>query len=139
MANKEINKVPLDEGNLLSILQSNHVTLRLLGRDPEFKYSTKTVERAIASGLISPTVLTELASYLKVSTDFLSGVQDLQLRIWRFGVHVLTEYQVWSSVISTNETDAYKVLHDDLLKRFHEEDIYIVLKDILPITNGTII
>ena len=62
-----------------------------------------------------------------------------ELRIWRFIVTTSFDDQVWSSVISTNETDAYKIIHDDVLKHFEEEEFNIVLKDILPITNGTII
>ena len=139
MANQIQLKVTLNKEKLVSILKAKDLTVRGLGRDPDFKYSNKTIERAMRLGVISPTVLTKLATYLNVSIEYLSDGTCLVTEIYRYKIYTGGDEFMFHSVISTNESNARKVIREYMFTLFDEECIYIELRDILPIMPGTII
>lgn len=73
MANKKIKKVPLDRDCLLEALQLRNSSIRGLGADFDFGWSSKSIERGIKEGEVSPELLDALGQYLDVDTDYLSG------------------------------------------------------------------
>ena len=59
------------------------------------------------------------------------------LEIYRFNLHDGVFNDRYMSAISTNEEDARKALHSEILKYYYaEKELTITLKDILPIING---
>jgi hypothetical protein len=138
MGNKEVKKVVLNKERLMSSLQNKDLSLRSLDGDPNFKYSTKTIGRALNSGLISVTVMDELAKYLSVSSEYLSGINPLSLNIYKFNI-LTNNHPMSRSVICTNEIEANAIIHNELTKTLMIECFTIKLIDILPIINGTII
>ena len=73
MANKKIKKVPLNKTCLLESLQLNNSNIRKLGSDYTFGWSSKSIERGIKDGEVSPELLDALGQYLNVEPDYLSG------------------------------------------------------------------
>jgi len=67
------------------------------------------------------------------------NVTKPKLQIYRFTLYLDCDDMVFCSAISTNETDAHRFIFKELIKKFEEDDICLVFKDILPITEGTII
>lgn len=66
MANKKAFKVQFDTDSFRSIMKSQGKSIRSLDTDASFDGSAKTVERALRSGEITPTMLHILATYLGV-------------------------------------------------------------------------
>lgn len=60
MANKKIKKVPLDKNCLIESLQINGSSIRKLGADYNFGWSSKSIERGIKDGEVSPELLDAL-------------------------------------------------------------------------------
>ena len=139
MANKEVEKVVLNKENLINTLDIRKISLRMMGRDPMFNGSTKTINRAIESGVISISMMTELARYLNVSTDFLSGVKTPLLQIYCYRVDSGGDNIIFHSVVSTNEIDAFEAILKYMTTLFDEDDLHIELQGNLPIEEGTII
>lgn len=73
MANKKLKKVPLDKECLMESLQLRNSSIRKLGADYVFGWSSKSVERGIKDGEVSPELMEALGRYLDVDTDYLSG------------------------------------------------------------------
>jgi len=73
MANKKLRKVPLDRECLMEALQLRKSSIRSLGADYIFGWSSKSVERGIKIGEVSPELMHALGQYLNVDTDYLSG------------------------------------------------------------------
>lgn len=73
MANKKIKKVPLDKNCLMEALQLNNISIRKLGTDYNFGWSSKSIERGIKAGEVSPELLDALGRHLDVEPDYLSG------------------------------------------------------------------
>ena len=73
MANKILKKVPLDRECLMEALHLRNCSIRKLGADYDFGWSSKSVERGIKDGEISPQLMDALGQYLNVDTDYLSG------------------------------------------------------------------
>ena len=73
MRNKKFKKVPLDRECLMEALQLRNSSIRKLGTDYDFGWSSKSVERGIKDGEISPQLMDALGRYLDVDTDYLSG------------------------------------------------------------------
>lgn len=73
MANKKIKKVPLDRNCLMEALQLNNISIRKLGDDYNFGWSSKSIERGIKAGEVSPELLDALGRHLDVEPDYLSG------------------------------------------------------------------
>ncbi len=73
MANRKIKKVPLDRECLMKALQLRSSSIRSLGADYNFGWSSKSIERGIKDGEISPELMDALGKYLDVDTDYLSG------------------------------------------------------------------
>jgi len=61
------------------------------------------------------------------------------LVIFRFKVYTDYNSMFRSGVISTNEDDARKIIYDETIKTFDDDDILIELEAILPMIEGTII
>ena len=73
MRNKKFKKVPLDRECLMEALHLRNSSIRKLGADYDFGWSSKSVERGIKDGEISPQLMDALGQYLDVDTDYLSG------------------------------------------------------------------
>lgn len=73
MANKKLKKVPLDRACLMEALQLRNSSVRGLGTDYRFGWSSKSIERGIKDGEVSPELMDALGKYLDVDTDYLSG------------------------------------------------------------------
>lgn len=73
MANKKIKKVPLDRECLMEALQLRNSSIRKLGKDFDFGWSSKSIERGIKDGEVSPELMDALGQHLDVDTDYLSG------------------------------------------------------------------
>lgn len=73
MANKKLKKVLLDRECLMEALQLRNSSIRSLGADYDFGWSSKSVERGIKIGEVSPELMDALGQYLNVDTDYLSG------------------------------------------------------------------
>lgn len=73
MANKKLQKVPLDRECLMEALQLRNSSIRKLGTDFSFSWSSKSIERGIKDGEISPQLMDALGQYLDVDTVYLSG------------------------------------------------------------------
>lgn len=73
MRNKKIKKVPLDRACLMEALQLRNISIRRLEKDSAFGWSSKSVERGIKDGEVSPELMDALGRYLDVDTDYLSG------------------------------------------------------------------
>ncbi|MBI9050398.1 MAG: hypothetical protein JEZ00_13335 [Anaerolineaceae bacterium] len=73
MANKKLRKITLDRECLLESLQLRNISIRRLGKDYDFGWSSKSVERGIKDGEVSPELMDALGKYLDVDTDYLSG------------------------------------------------------------------
>jgi hypothetical protein len=73
MANKKLKKVPLDRECLMEALQLRNSSIRRLGEDYHFGWSSKSIERGIKDGEVSSELMDVLGKYLDVDTDYLSG------------------------------------------------------------------
>lgn len=73
MRNKKFKKVPLDRECIMEALHLRNSSIRKLGADYAFGWSSKSVERGIKDGEISPQLMDALGQYLDVDTDYLSG------------------------------------------------------------------
>lgn len=73
MGNKKIKKVPLHRECLMEALQLRNSSIRRLGEDYDFGWSSKSIERGIRDGEVSPELLDALGQHLDVDTDYLSG------------------------------------------------------------------
>ena len=73
MANKKLKKVPLDRDCLMDALQLRNRSIRKIGADYAFGWSSRSVARGIKDGEISPQLMDALGQYLDVDTDYLSG------------------------------------------------------------------
>lgn len=74
MANKKIKKVTLDSECFMEALQLRNRSIRRLGSDHcKFGWSSKSIERGIKDGEVSPDLMDALGQYLDVDTDYLSG------------------------------------------------------------------
>lgn len=74
MANKEIKKLPLNKECLNEALKFRNCSIRSLGRDYKFGWSSKSVERGIKEGLVSTELIDALGQYLDVDPNYLSGI-----------------------------------------------------------------
>jgi hypothetical protein len=77
MANKKIKKVPLRSECLMESLQLRNKSIRSLGEDYDFGWSSKSIERGLKDGKVSLELLDALGQYLDVDTDYLSGKYHL--------------------------------------------------------------
>lgn len=77
MANKKIKKIPLNRECLMEALHLRNVSIRKLGTDYNFGWTSKSVERGIKDGEVSHDLLNALGKYLDVDTDYLSGKYHL--------------------------------------------------------------
>jgi len=73
MNNKKFKKVPLDRECLMEALHLRNSSIRKLGADYAFRWSSKSIERGIKYGEISSELMDALGRYLDVDTDYLSG------------------------------------------------------------------
>ncbi len=76
MANKEINKIPVDKPHFIEVLKSRGSSIRQLGADPaynEIQRTEKTIRRCLDDGEMPPDLLDRIARYLNVHPDYLSG------------------------------------------------------------------
>ena len=73
MANKKLKKVPLDRNCLMEALQLRNSSIRRLGADYNFGWSSRSIERGIKDGEISPELMDALGQFLDIDTDYLSG------------------------------------------------------------------
>lgn len=73
MANKKTKKVPLEKERLLEALQLRNCSIRGLGADYSFGWSSKSIERGIKDGEASLELLDALGQHLDVDPDYLSG------------------------------------------------------------------
>ncbi len=74
MANKKIKKVPLHNECLMEALQLRNKSIRSLGEDYDFGWSSKSIERGLKDGEVSPQLLDALGKHLDVDTNYLSGM-----------------------------------------------------------------
>ena len=74
MPNKKRTKIPLNAERLHEVLSFRGLSVRSLGNDiANFGWSSKTVERGLKSGEISPELMEALAVYLDIDPNYLSG------------------------------------------------------------------
>ncbi len=73
MSYKKIKKIPLDRECLMEALQLRNSSIRRLGADYDFSWSSKSIERGIINGEVSAELMDALGQYLDVDTDYLSG------------------------------------------------------------------
>lgn len=73
MANKKMKKVPLDKDCLMEAILLKNTSIRKLGADHKLGWSSKSIERGIKDGEVSPELLNALGKYLDVEPDYLSG------------------------------------------------------------------
>jgi len=73
MRNKKFKKVPLDRECLMEALHLRNSSIRKLGADYAFGWSSKSIERGIKYGEVSSELMDALGRYLDVDTDYLSG------------------------------------------------------------------
>ncbi len=66
-------KFPLDRECLTEVLKLRNSSIRRLGADYNFGWSSKSIERGIKDGEVSPELMDTLGKYLDVDTDYLSG------------------------------------------------------------------
>ena len=57
----------------MEALQLRNSSIRRLGDDFDFGWSSKSIERGIKDGEVSPELMDALGQYLDVDTDYLSG------------------------------------------------------------------
>lgn len=70
---KKIKKIPIDRECLMEALQLRNSSIRKLGADYDFGWSSKSIERGIKDGVVSPELMDALGQHLDVDTDYLSG------------------------------------------------------------------
>ena len=73
MANKKMKKVPLDRECLMETLKLRNTSIRKLGKDYNFGWSSKSIERGIKDGEVSAELLDALGQNLDIEPDYLSG------------------------------------------------------------------
>lgn len=73
MTSKKIKKVPLDRECLMEALQLRNSSIRRLGENDGCGWSSKSIERGIKDGEVSPKLMDALGQYLDIDTDYLSG------------------------------------------------------------------
>lgn len=73
MANKKMRKIPLNKECLREALELRNTSIRKLGEDYGFDWSSKSIERGIKEGEVSADLLDALGRYLDIEPDYLSG------------------------------------------------------------------
>lgn len=77
MANKATQKVPVNKKHFLEVLQLKNCSIRKLGEAYEqIKRTEKTIRRCLNEGEMPPDLLNNIAKYLDVHPDYLSGAYD---------------------------------------------------------------
>lgn len=73
MANKKMKKVPLDKDCLIETLNLRNTSVRKLGKDYNFGWSSKSIERGLKDGEVTVELLDALGRNLDIEPDYLSG------------------------------------------------------------------
>jgi len=70
---KKNKKVPLDRECLMEALKLRNTSIRRLGSENQLGWSSKSIERGLRDGEVSPELMDSLGHHLDVDTDYLSG------------------------------------------------------------------
>lgn len=77
MANRETKKVTINRDRFIEVLKEKHTSIRELGRAyEEIDRTEKTIRNCLNHGKMPEELLDNIARYLKVHPDYLSGVED---------------------------------------------------------------
>lgn len=117
MANKKIKKVPLDKGCLLEALRLRNISIRKLGSDYDFGWTSKSVERGIKDGRVSVELMEALGKFLDVDTDYLSGKYHRACE--KTNIHLLAE-----TLKKQLKAEKFPYLLKQQLSRYDNEFLY---------------
>lgn len=77
MGNKKTSKVPVNKECFLEVLKLKNCSIRKLGEAyKEIQRTEKTIRRCLDEGEMPPDLLDNIAKYLNVHPDYLSGVYN---------------------------------------------------------------
>lgn len=77
MANKAVQKVPVNKQRFFEVLKWRNCSIRKLGEAYEqIERTEKTIRRCLDAGEMPPDLLDRIAKYLNVHPNYLSGVYD---------------------------------------------------------------
>lgn len=77
MGNKKTSKIPVNKERFLEVLKQRNCSIRKLGEAyKEIQRTEKTIRRCLDEGEMPPDLLDNIAKYLNVHPDYLSGVYD---------------------------------------------------------------
>lgn len=79
MANQKTKKVLVNKQRFMEVLKLRNCSIRKLGNAyDEIQRTEKTIRRCLDEGAMPPDLLDNIAKYLDVHPDYLSGVYDLK-------------------------------------------------------------
>lgn len=79
MANQKTKKVPVNKQRFMEVLKLRNCSIRKLGDAyDKIQRTEKTIRRCLDEGAMPPDLLDNIAKYLDVHPDYLSGVYDLK-------------------------------------------------------------
>lgn len=77
MTNKKTKKIPVNKQRFMEVLKLRNCSIRKLGEAYEkIQRTEKTIRRCLDEGDMPPDLLDNIAKYLDVHPDYLSGVYD---------------------------------------------------------------
>lgn len=80
MANRTLQKVPINKERFFEVLKLRKCSIRKLGEEYEqIGRTEKTIRRCLDDGRMPPDLLDRIARYLNIHPDYLSGVYDDKL------------------------------------------------------------
>lgn len=80
MANRTLQKIPVNKGRFFEVLKLRKCSIRKLGEAYEqIGRTEKTIRRCLDDGKMPPDLLDRIAKYLNIHPDYLAGVYDDKL------------------------------------------------------------
>lgn len=77
MSNQKTKKVPVNKQRFIEVLKLRNCSIRKLGNAyDEIQRTEKTIRRCLDEGAMTPDLLDNIAKYLNIHPDYLSGVYD---------------------------------------------------------------
>lgn len=77
MSNQKTKKVPVNKHRFMEVLKHRNCSIRKLGNAyDEIQRTEKTIRRCLDKGAMTPDLLDNIAKYLDVHPDYLSGIYD---------------------------------------------------------------
>ena len=81
MANRTLQKIPVNKGRFFEVLKLRKCSIRKLGEAYEqIGRTEKTIRRCLDDGKMPPDLLDRIAKYLNIHPDYLAGVYDDKLK-----------------------------------------------------------